>query len=436
MKIKAFYFTFFLVLIVFAGNTQSLRSTALKNPAQPENGILTGSSRSTNLVHTKSINYGWNGSAWDYATNATYKYNADGMQTDLILIDTVRMMNLFMQINFYDAQKNATGFIYKLWDSTLKKWDTVNGQRILYQYNGSNFITQKVTQQWNNGWGNVSKEDYPLLHPDGKYSYLIAYNWVGNNWAPYFKDTLCTWVGDQLASFTESIPISPTAWRLDVKYSSVFTGKDFKSLYQIYNGSGWDNYYQFTRVYDANGGYSHITEQYSGGKWVNAGRTLYYVDGLGNYFGFRNDEWDPIGQAWSQYEGTYIEHTYDANELMLSEILSQYSTFTHSLVYKEKHVFTEFSTPPTVSLKELTVAKKITIYPNPATDFIYIENKANEKYNGSINIYDINGRLILNRQITNDDSVVRIDLKSFKSGMYLLEVIKQNEILQNRLIIR
>lgn len=439
MKVKTFYIALILMVVTITVNSQPYNSPTIRNSSLNSTNSTLGSglTRSTNYVHTKSVNYEWSGSAWVYLSSATYSYNADGKQTLLLLVDTVKSLNQFRQYNYYDVHKNQTGFIYQLWDTTGKKWDTVQGQRLLLQYNASNFITQKIIQEWNpqKSWVNspkASREDY-ILDANGKYTQITVYDWIGNTWAPYYKDTMCTWNGDQLASFLEKIPIS-NGWKDDVKYSSVFpSGKNFIALYQTYNGSGWDSLYRFTRTYDTYGGYSHITEQYAG-KWGNASRYLFYVDSLGNYYGYRSDEW--YASAWVQYAGTLIQHTYNTNEVMLSEILSEFTTKTHKHELKEKHVFTEFKIPSTVSIKKLSTSNNIKIYPNPASDCIFINIKENNQTSSTMNLYDLNGRLILNRVIDKNENSIKVDLSGFKAGMYLMEVKNKNEVSRNRILIR
>jgi hypothetical protein len=438
MKITTYYSIVVLLLFTVTANAQLLRNSDLNKDRQLNHNNafeLSFSPETTNWVHTRSVNYVWDGMSWAYLNNGTYKYNADGNQTEMLLADTTRPMNHFKSINYYDTYKNSTGFIYQLWDSVGKKWDTVQGQRLLYQYDGSHYITQKVTQEWNNGWGNKSKEDY-ILNANGKYKVLTVYNWVGNNWQAYYMDTLCTWQGDQLASFTEKIPI-PGGWRNDVRYSSVFpSGKNFIALYFTFNGTGWDSLYRFTRNYNTYGGYNHITEQYNINVWQNVQRGLYFIDSLGNYYGYELDEWDPVGKSWWQYEGTLINHTYNKSEVMLSETLSQYNKYTHAMEYKEKHVFTEFKIPPTVSIIDTKNSQKLKIYPNPASDKIFIELINPAKSVTNISLFDLNGRIILNRMINKNENPVKIDLGGLSKGMYLIEVSNGEEVIHKPVIIR
>ena len=64
---------------------------------------------------------------------------------------------------------------------------------------------------------------------------------------------------------------------------------------------------------------------------------------------------------------------------------------------------------------------KINIYPNPANDYIIIKN--NEYSDYSIKIYDILGNLLNERAIKTDE---RIDISSFLSGIYLIQLYISN----------
>jgi surface protein len=56
----------------------------------------------------------------------------------------------------------------------------------------------------------------------------------------------------------------------------------------------------------------------------------------------------------------------------------------------------------------------ISIYPNPAKDFIYLKNVRADRYT----IFDLNGRIVLRGKV-NDD---KIDVKNLQNGMYFLQI--------------
>jgi hypothetical protein len=60
--------------------------------------------------------------------------------------------------------------------------------------------------------------------------------------------------------------------------------------------------------------------------------------------------------------------------------------------------------------------RTLTIYPNPATDLVFIEIPDDVSGNGRICIYDILGKPLLSRNI--DNSIMKIDVSTFPTGLY------------------
>ncbi|MBO7276599.1 MAG: T9SS type A sorting domain-containing protein [Bacteroidales bacterium] len=83
-----------------------------------------------------------------------------------------------------------------------------------------------------------------------------------------------------------------------------------------------------------------------------------------------------------------------------------------------------------VGLSELSSLDNISMYPNPAKDFVVLSNLNGDN---QITITDLNGRMRY-YQTTSSNSV-EIDLSSLESGVYNLNIIKDNTILSKKLII-
>ena len=71
---------------------------------------------------------------------------------------------------------------------------------------------------------------------------------------------------------------------------------------------------------------------------------------------------------------------------------------------------------------------RLTIYPNPTTDFVNID--INEEVN-SIKIYDISGRII--RSFVNE--VNNLYLGDLNKGVYIIQVQTENKLYQNQLVL-
>ena len=72
--------------------------------------------------------------------------------------------------------------------------------------------------------------------------------------------------------------------------------------------------------------------------------------------------------------------------------------------------------PPTAVAPE-----KLIVYPNPASDILYVGFPENSK---EISIYDLSGRELLNKQITTLESgyVISLDISSLYDGYYIVGV--------------
>jgi hypothetical protein len=78
----------------------------------------------------------------------------------------------------------------------------------------------------------------------------------------------------------------------------------------------------------------------------------------------------------------------------------------------------EFSPVRKVSVDK--VGLSVTLYPNPATDFVLVDFSSTEK-NIRLNIFDMGGKLVLLKKV-NNDLLIKIPVQSLSSGVYSLQV--------------
>ena len=86
----------------------------------------------------------------------------------------------------------------------------------------------------------------------------------------------------------------------------------------------------------------------------------------------------------------------------------------------------------TVSVKELNQTL-ISIYPNPANNYLNINftNFFSDPF--EVNIYNLNGKLVFNRQLFNLKNT--IDLNNLKSGFYNYNITNKTSILKEAKLI-
>jgi|GEM_PF-3326592 len=82
------------------------------------------------------------------------------------------------------------------------------------------------------------------------------------------------------------------------------------------------------------------------------------------------------------------------------------------------------------SIVNKSYSDKISIYPNPACDYINIANKTNERIN-SVSIIDLHGRII--RQFLNSD---KISVDGIENGIYFIKLILEKQTIVSKVMIK
>jgi hypothetical protein len=75
-----------------------------------------------------------------------------------------------------------------------------------------------------------------------------------------------------------------------------------------------------------------------------------------------------------------------------------------------------------VTPEKADLTKSITIYPNPSTDFVHIKLATLNAHQVKITLYNILGNEVTAETEVVDDHEVRIRVKEFSTGYYLIAV--------------
>lgn len=86
------------------------------------------------------------------------------------------------------------------------------------------------------------------------------------------------------------------------------------------------------------------------------------------------------------------------------------------------------------STKELERTLNINLFPNPANSQVTMEWDNSERQINSISIYNLSGQIISSYKQLSPLSRKTIDISSFKSGIYLLTLISEDDVLYRKLI--
>ena len=79
---------------------------------------------------------------------------------------------------------------------------------------------------------------------------------------------------------------------------------------------------------------------------------------------------------------------------------------------------------------------KITIYPNPVKNKLYIQSGTTAAKDNPmwIALFDLNGKKLFTRQFAKSNA--EIDLQSFSPGIYLIEVVRSNTVIREKIIVQ
>jgi len=84
--------------------------------------------------------------------------------------------------------------------------------------------------------------------------------------------------------------------------------------------------------------------------------------------------------------------------------------------------------------EKLGISLALSVYPNPANDYLTMKIENFGKENLSYKLFDINGKLLINRKI--EGSETNIDMSQFVVSTYFLNVIQDNRDVKTFKIIK
>ncbi|MFP4023539.1 MAG: T9SS type A sorting domain-containing protein [Thiohalospira sp.] len=80
---------------------------------------------------------------------------------------------------------------------------------------------------------------------------------------------------------------------------------------------------------------------------------------------------------------------------------------------------------------------ELEVYPNPATEYIYISIESDEIKSALIELYDLDGKMVLNEQWQYIEAPFKINLEGLASSQYILKVSdKSGALLQTYKIVK
>lgn len=360
------------------------------------------------------------GDIWKWDTIITYNtlqesqriiqvFNTDGS----IALKTIQVMPNYAWLNYskssytYDAANLITTEVNQLWDGGAWANDTRNTLTETTQSGA--FIETKVTESWQSGnWVNTWRNTH-TINTDISFTDLTE-QYVHNAWANYFSITSWTdlinlqygqdgqyWDGSRWVD----------SWR-DTYTTNLYLEVQ-SVLHEAWEGGVLNKKSLYLHTNNPDGYPTQILRQeWHTILWADSARTTYVYDATDNavsgaYEAMKSGAWQPaMGDMKIYYSGSTFDYfKRDAYE-NIRRFSASYAAFPDGIV--------DLQNP----------AYSISVYPNPANDYITIALK-NLFIDGlRMRIYDINGRIVEAQTLHANKTV--IDVSQLAEGVYMVRL--------------
>ena len=145
----------------------------------------------------------------------------------------------------------------------------------------------------------------------------------------------------------------------------------------------------------------------------NAAEALKRVKNPTSYHVYLDDLLVPVATAITEREYTFSEEELATNGSHTAGVVANYATG------ESEQITIDFNMTG-ISTEDVAI-DNIAVYPNPAKDIVYIQNAEG----ASIEVYNMNGSQVIN---LNNLQSNRIDISNLDNGLYILRIVKGNEL--------
>jgi len=413
---------------------------------------LTGSQKLQDLQNLRSLEAStqkldstisdlWNGSTWIFSSRKRYTYSVVGSMTTAISMIRDATTS-FIWVNSgktettVDVNGKTTLNVTYTWNKVSSLW--VGDIRSEFTYSGGN-MTSNSTYTYNTGtsqWVGLNRTEYTYVSGNlttdigytwdttipvpgwvnstrTEYTYVsgiltsdLSYDWdkIGSSWGIPSGKTEYTYSGGNLASATSSTwDTGLAAWVYSSKSDYTYTGGkmtlNIVSTWDI-NTTSWINSSKLVSEYNDPDGritlYSYYIYDAINSVWngLIKQELSYGIQGQLNYTVTIVSGWDQINSLW----------------VPQSRSTNWYSGIT-------------------TGINKIS-EKNISVYPNPAKEFIVFDN-INISESATVIVFDIQGKKIFEQQLSGNKLV---SVNKLSKGLYIYKLYNNGIIYSGKLL--
>jgi hypothetical protein len=409
---------------------------------------------------TTEVNYYYDiqNSEWIFIDTSLYTFASDGK----ILSKTTHFSSSFKNknINIYSGN-NLIESVYYYYDGS----DFIPDFRFTYQYNSiNNRLSSEKRENYISGSWVAAYEDLYIYNFDSENQLnSLTYEYYEDEVLDYSYNVIINFdINHKMSSMEFIDPNSNPEYKYEFEYTSTNSDPDIIDVYywdfdinsyimevqaqnctyrnfsiedfilgeidftnlEIYEYD-YDNMelypiQKLNKVYDSNGGYTEIIEEYDEDnlEWVFESKSIIINNNFGEFISNTSFDWDIQSQSWVEWSKTENDYTLDNEDNTIAIERSVY--YNQNFSSKTKSEYSNFVEITNVNKTENSL--KILVYPNPFVDKINIdaEDKVNTK------IYSILGKEVINTHSK------QIDASNLENGLYLYQIYNNNGILVSK----
>ena len=387
-------------------------------------------------IGAKSYEWDNDSTRWLFSSLVTYDYDSQGRLVEEYNYYSNRTVREFW---YYDPSGRFESYLVE--DSLPSGWRQISGVQHLRTYDSMSRLTEDITQEYVNGvWENTTK----ILYQDyigQEWHTRILEEWDNGIWEPMLKEEVPRWLDFSLTLIDTAYyyDFSGANWALENRgigrYDTVSGA--YIHEYEEEVGPTWqvmeryvlsldscaDNlllHDDFNTAFIPGYQYEKLTRGYSksysainpvSGNWLDFIKLTAETDYTCRHTLNGITTFNPINGNAMFAGGTKFQYTYDAADRLLIE---DYQATSNDPTIWENLRRHEYVYAQSTSVEDELMELKPTFFPNPVTDFLFVNTPHGAPIAWAL--YDLRGNLVLEKTAADAQ-----DVSFLSDGIYVVK---------------
>lgn len=377
----------------------------------------------------------------------------------------IKSQNIPNHVEFTKVQgtQKLDSIIYETWDTITSQWIFSKYEEYTHDYTwDSSGNTYLVNSYYGFGTFNdwiVRKKFESIYDANWNLTMRISYTWdfLTNQMVLYSKEEYSyDDNGNLVLEISYIYDSNKSQWNVSEKKEFSYDTNGNKTITQLINTS------KNEATYDANGKLAYFGNynwNSNTSQWIintmysldTSRNTILFIDsdysgqfkleytydGNGNLTLFVPFQWDKNASKWIEHELKRFErsdiwkqvYTYDSNGNKTMEIIYNWDETANRFVNGTKTTW--YYSPLNITFVPNTHLNKLTVYPNPAKDFIVFD-LPNGSESVIVELYDIQGKKVVQQKLTETRLIAVVQLPK---GLYLYRLADGETIYSGKLVV-